>query len=103
MLSPGVFSLFTNVPLRFVLKGIEKRSHHIYKWKKIPLQEFEEGLELLMNSTYFQYDNKYYKKIYGTPMCSHISPIISDVVMQDLEISCLSQIDFSYSNLFEMC
>ena len=47
-----------------------------------------------MNSTYFQFDHKYYKQTYGTLMGSPISPIISDIVMQDLEIICLSQIDF---------
>ena len=93
MLSLYVSSLFTNVPLPLVLKGIEKRWHHICKWTKIPLQEFKEGIELLMNSTYFQFDNKYYKQIYGTPMGSPISPIISDIVMQDLEISFVSQTD----------
>ena len=46
-----------------------------------------------MNSTYFQFDYKYYKQTYGTPMGSLISPDVSDIVMQDLEISCLSQID----------
>ena len=44
-----------------------------------------------------QFDKKYYKKIYGSPMSSPISPIISDIVMQDLEIICLSQIDFHIS------
>ena len=47
-----------------------------------------------MNSTLFQFDHKYYKQTYGTPMDSPISLISSDIVMQDLEISCLSQIDF---------
>ena len=47
-----------------------------------------------MNSIYFQFDNKYNKQIYGTPMGSLISRINSDIVMQDLEISCLSKIDF---------
>ena len=94
MLSLDVSSLFTNVPLLLVLKDIEKRWHHVCKWTEIPLQEFKEGIELLMNSTYFQFDHKYYKQTYGTPVGSPISPIISDIVMQDLEISCLSRIDF---------
>ena len=59
MLSLDVSSLFTNVPLPLVFKGIEKKWHHIYKWKKIPLQEFKEGIKLLMNSTYFQFVKKY--------------------------------------------
>ena len=46
-----------------------------------------------MNSAYFQFDNKYYKQTYGTSMGSLISPDVSDIVMQNLEISCLSQID----------
>ena len=75
MLSLDVSSLFTNVSLPLVLKGIEKRWHHICKWTKILLQEFKDGIELLMNSTYFQFDNKYYKQIYVSPMGSPISPI----------------------------
>ena len=31
-----------------------------------------------MDLTYFKFDNKYYKQIFGTPMRSPISPIIAD-------------------------
>ena len=38
-----------------------------------------------MDSTYFKFDNKYYKQIFGTLMGSPISPIIADIVLPDLE------------------
>ena len=95
MFSLHVFSHFTNVPLPLILKCIEKRWHHICKWTKFHYKNSKKALnELLMNSTYSQFYNKYYKQIYGTPMGSPISSTISDIVMKDLEISCLSQIDF---------
>ena len=47
-----------------------------------------------MNSTYYKFDNKYYKQAYGTPMVSPISPIFSDIVMQHLENIFFSKIDY---------
>jgi len=34
-----------------------------------------------------------YKQTYGTPMGSPLSPVIADVVMQDLETACLNRIN----------
>ena len=37
-----------------------------------------------MDSAYFKFYNKHSKQIFGIPMGSPISPIIADIVMQDL-------------------
>jgi len=46
------------------------------------------------SSIYFTFNNKIYKQTYGTPMGSPLSPVIADVVMQDLETTCLNRINF---------
>jgi hypothetical protein len=46
-----------------------------------------------MDSTYFRFDNKFYKQKFGTPMGSPLSPIIADLVMQDLEAKALERIE----------
>ena len=46
-------------------------------------------------STYFKFDNKYYKQIFGTPTGSPISPIIADIIMQDSEEEIIKKLDFT--------
>ena len=40
---------------------------------------------LCLESTFFQYNNKIYKQITGTPMGSPIWVVIAEIVMQKLE------------------
>ena len=47
------------------------------------------AVQFVLDSTYFTFDNIIYKQNFGTPMGS---PIIADVVMQDLENEVLSLI-----------
>ncbi len=51
-------------------------------------------ISLIFNSTYFQFDGKFYKQIFGLPMGSPLSPILSDMVVQDLENEILSSLKF---------
>ena len=56
-------------------------NHIIKKVTKLPIDELKKGIKFVMDSTYYKFDNKYHKQIFGTPMASPISPIIADIVM----------------------
>ena len=73
MISLDVTSLFTNVPFDLVLNSIKKRWCFIKSATNLPLQEFQKGIKFLMNNTFFQFDNKYYQQVFGTPTLSSCS------------------------------
>jgi len=79
-----VISLFTNVPLNLALDGLNRRRHHFEHATKIPMGEFLLAVKFVLSSTYFTFNNTIYKQTYGTPMGSPLSPIIAEIVMQDL-------------------
>ncbi|XP_011865403.1 PREDICTED: uncharacterized protein LOC105560690, partial [Vollenhovia emeryi] len=95
-ISLDVVSLFTNVPLDLALESITKRWNLIEKNTKIPKHEFITAIKLLLHSTYFTFNGITYKQTFGTPMGSPISPLIADLVMQDLEEFVLRDIHTSF-------
>ena len=76
-------SLFTNVPVDLALNSIDTRS--ISTKTNIPKEEFVVAVKFVLNSTFFIFNNKFYKQVFGILMGSPLSPIIADIVMQDLE------------------
>jgi len=58
------------------------------------MEEFLGATKLILNSTFFSFNHINYKQIFGTPMGSPLSPIISDPVLQDLETQALKNLDF---------
>lgn len=56
-----------------------------------PKDEFLKALNLVLDSTYFQFENCFYKQKFG-PMGSPLSPILADLVLQDIEILALKEI-----------
>ena len=53
--------------------------------------EFLEGITLLLDSTYLQFNNKFYKQIMGAPMGFFTSPWFADITLELLETSCLNK------------
>ena len=94
MMSLGVVSLFTNIPLDLVLTSIKKRWHYISKSSKLSLEQFNLGIKMLMKQTFFKFHHQFSRQTFGTPMGFPISPSLTDFVMQDLETDIFKRIDF---------
>ena len=58
-------------------------------------------LNFIFNNTYFSANNKIYKQVFGTPMGSKISPIISQYVMDDLLENCIPKLSLELPFLFK--
>jgi len=76
------------------MQGIENRWNDIKKTTKMSLPQLLNAIDLVLSSASFKFNEKYYEQIYGSLMGSPLSPILADVVMDDLEIKCLQRLDF---------
>jgi len=90
-----VVLLFTNIPINLVNDSIMLRWDNISLNTTLFLDEFLNGINLVLQSTVFKFDDKFYKQIFGTPMGSPLSPIIANMVLQDLEGKAFDDLNFS--------
>jgi len=91
LISLDAISLFTNIPVELAIESISNRWTHISSECNIPKKEFLAALQLIMDSTFFTFNNKFYRQNFGTPMGSPLSPIIANIVLQDLERKALDE------------
>jgi len=77
------------------MKSIDKRwKHGIERFTKITKNEFIAAINFVLSSTYFTFNSKIYKQTFGTsPMGSLLSPIVADLVMQDLKENILNSLN----------
>jgi len=66
-------------------RALSKRWTDIEKNTCIPFEEFISTIKFILSSTFFIFNDTLYKQTFGTPMGSFLSPIIADIVLQDLE------------------
>ena len=82
-------TLFINIRLDLTIKSISGRWYFITRRRCISKNEFLKALRLVLES--FIFDDNIYNQKFGTPMSSPLSPIIADLVMEDLECRMLER------------
>ena len=55
--------------------------------------EFIEVIKFILNNNFLQFNKKFYKQTFGSAMGNPFSPILSDIVMEDLEIECIEKLN----------
>jgi len=58
------------------------------------MAQFLDAIDLVLSLASFKFEGKYYEQIYGSLMGSPLSPILADIIMDDLEIQCMKKLDF---------
>lgn len=87
-----ITSLFTNISCDMVLDFLYRRFNIIHGKSKISFVDIIRAREFLFDINYFLFNGKYYKQIFGTLMGSLISPLFTNLVMEDLENDCLQKL-----------
>ena len=95
MVSFDVVSMFPSIPLDLIKKSIISNWKEIEKHTKIPQKEFLKAIDFLINSTYFKFNNKFYKQIFGMAIGDSSSPILGDLVFYELEKHIFKKFDSS--------
>ena len=85
-------SLFTNFPEYLVYNAIEKRWHQLHNKININCSEYLHVIKYILNNNFFQFNEKFYRQTFGSAIGNPISPILSDIVLEDLESYCISKL-----------
>lgn len=94
LISLDVVSLFTNVPTDLAIESISSRWQYLSGKCDISKSEFLNGVKLILSSTFFTFNGKVYRQSFGTPMGSPLSPIIADLILQDLENNAVASLSY---------
>ncbi|XP_072743287.1 uncharacterized protein [Anoplolepis gracilipes] len=94
-ISLDVISLFTNIPTNLALDCISNKWEYLSNNCDLSEAEFLNGIKLILNCTYFIFNNVIYRQTFETPMGPPLSPIIADIVLQDLEKKALNTLHFN--------
>lgn len=81
LITIDVKDMFTNIPKEKVMELIKENGMSGYQHK----DQVVKITETLMEQNYFRFNNKFYKQTKGLPMGSSLSPIMSEIYMNNFE------------------
>ncbi|XP_044758349.1 uncharacterized protein LOC123316371 [Coccinella septempunctata] len=94
LISLDVISLYTNVVKDLTVKIVKKRWKYISAFTNIPKTLFLEMIVFIFTSSYFKFNNEYYRQIDGMAMGNPASPSIANLVLTELIQECINQLSF---------
>ncbi|XP_058827799.1 uncharacterized protein LOC131687722 [Topomyia yanbarensis] len=95
LVSFDVVSLYTNIPTELVTHDIIMDWRNIKVHTNINLDLFLELVEFCIKSSYFRFREKHYKQTFGTAMGSPLSPILADIIMENLLQTSIKRLPFT--------
>ena len=95
MVSFDVKSVFTSIPVDLALSITKERLQRDQNLAERTNLSVYNILRLsdsvqVLNHNYFKYDGDHYKQIFGCAMGSPISPVLEDLVMEEIEETAIS-------------
>ena len=74
--------------------GLDRRIEHINRNSNIPIDEIHKAVTFLFDNTYFQFNEKFFKQLFGSPMGGNVPNQFADIVLEDLEVECIKKLSF---------
>ncbi|PFX31412.1 Glutamate [NMDA] receptor subunit 1 [Stylophora pistillata] len=93
MVSFDMKSLLTSIPVDLALTITKERLQRDQNLAELTSDSVYNILrlsEFVLNHNYFKYDGDHYKQIFGCAMGSPISPVLADLVMEEIEETAIS-------------
>ena len=93
MVSYDVEALFTSVPVESAISIIKKHleeDKELHQRTAMTVKQIPCPLEFCIKTTYFTFQGKMYEQVKGAAMGSPISPIVANLLMEDLETKALA-------------
>lgn len=92
MISLDVKQLFTNIPTELIFDVIDKRWDEIEEITKIDKVYFKKLVRIILEGAYLRYEDTIYYQHFGVPMGSPASPVIANLVLEQMEKEVLENI-----------
>ena len=88
LVSFDVISLFTSIPVKLAIQvatDVLSKDDTLQDRTAIPVEDIVDLLDFCLSTTNFKYNNTHYQQIFGTAMGSHVSAVMANLVMENLE------------------
>ena len=106
LISLDVVSLFTNLHSYLIILGLKKKWKYLRGKINLSRQVFLDGIQTLLDSAYFKFNNNFYHQKIGSPMGGNSSPWFAEIALEELELFCLKSLKSSilhYSRYVDDC